>query len=226
MSGIAAVDLYENKLGQPDKALEVLVGLHQRRPLHVAGARAPRRAPPRATGAWARRPRSSRQLMTERDTREGRIEAARLAMAIWRDKLGDADARRGARSRSSCDEAPDDGEALDLVLDHRLRHRLPHADPRPAPRPCWCSARRATRSTPIASRCSPRSPPPRRTPRCGRRRWARWSRSGATTQASPTSSTRSTSGSPARPQIALDAHALAEIADPEDSGPVAGALPR
>src|SRR5204863_531249 len=29
MSGIAAVDLYENKLGDPGKALEVLVGLHR-----------------------------------------------------------------------------------------------------------------------------------------------------------------------------------------------------
>src|SRR6185295_17255521 len=29
MSGIAAVDLFEKKLGQPDKALEVLIALHK-----------------------------------------------------------------------------------------------------------------------------------------------------------------------------------------------------
>ena len=97
MSGIAAVDLYENKLGEPDKALEVLVGAAQGRALHAAGARAPR---PRR-GARRRLGRgddaSSRQLMNERDKREGRIEAARLAMAIWRDKLNAPLPRRGAR---------------------------------------------------------------------------------------------------------------------------------
>ncbi|MFO0756401.1 MAG: tetratricopeptide repeat protein [Byssovorax sp.] len=114
MSGIAAVDLFENKLGQPDQALAVLTSLHR------AGLSTPQvrerlaRVAARA-GAWADATAILEQLMTERDKREGRMEAARLAMNVWRDKLS-APTRALAAVTKLLDESPDDGEALDFVL--------------------------------------------------------------------------------------------------------------
>lgn len=114
MSGVAAVDLYEKKLREPQKALEVLVGMHKvglstlavRERLAAVAARA---------GAWSEATTILEQLMSERDKREGRIEAARLSMAIFRDKLSAADKAEGAVKRL-LDESPDDGEAIDYVL--------------------------------------------------------------------------------------------------------------
>lgn len=118
MSGIAAVDLYENKLGDSMRALEVLVALHaaglSTLPVRERLARAAAK-----TEAWSHATAILEELMQERPTREGRIEAARLAMAIWRDKIGDpARAERAAAKLLS--EAPDDGEALDLALSGKL----------------------------------------------------------------------------------------------------------
>ena len=114
MSGLAAVDIFEKKLGKPQEALEVLVGLHKaglstlavRERLASVAARA---------GAWSEATAILEQLMVERDKREGRIEAARLAMAIWRDKLS-APVKAEAAVRKLLDESPDDGEAIDFVL--------------------------------------------------------------------------------------------------------------
>ncbi len=114
MSGLAAVDIYEKKLQNTTKALEVLVALHGaglstlavRERLASVAARA---------GAWADATGILEQLMNERDKPEGRVEAARLAMAIWRDKL-DAPARAEAAVKKLLDESPDDGEAIDFVL--------------------------------------------------------------------------------------------------------------
>lgn len=114
MSGVAAVDLYEKRLGSPDKALEVLVGMHKaglstlavRERLATVAARA---------GAWGEATAILEQLMNERDKREGRIEAARLSMAIWRDKLSAPMKAEGAVKRL-LDESHDDGEAIDFVL--------------------------------------------------------------------------------------------------------------
>jgi len=122
-AGVAAVDLYENKLGRHDLALDVLVALHQARlttlPVRERLARAAAR-----TGAWSEATSILEELMHERPEREGRIEAARLAMAIHRDRMMSPTAAIGAASKLLA-EAPTDGEALDLVvaLDPAVRER-------------------------------------------------------------------------------------------------------
>ncbi|MBL9028061.1 MAG: hypothetical protein JNL21_38070 [Myxococcales bacterium] len=114
VSGVTACDLYENKLNQPEKALEVLVALHREGlttlPVRERLARAAAR-----TGAWSEATGMLEQLMVERAESEGRVEAARLAMAIWRDKIKEpANAR--AAVKKLLDECPDDPEGLELVL--------------------------------------------------------------------------------------------------------------
>jgi predicted TPR repeat methyltransferase len=114
MSGVAAANFYEKKLNQPQKALEVLLGMHKagisttqvREGLASVAAR---------SGAWAEATGILEQLMNEREKKEGRIEAARLAMAIWRDKLN-APVKAEAAVKRLLDESPDDGEAIDFVL--------------------------------------------------------------------------------------------------------------
>ncbi|GEM_PF-359452 len=122
-AGVAAVDLYENKLGQHDKALEVLLALHQAQlttlPVRERLARAAAR-----TGAWAEATAILEELMHERPTSAGRIEAARLALAIHRDRLMSPSSAVKAAAKL-LEEAPTDGEALELVigLDPQVRER-------------------------------------------------------------------------------------------------------
>jgi hypothetical protein len=115
LSGVAAVDLYENKLNDPAKALEVLIALHQSGlstlPVRERMARAAAKV-----GSWDRATEMLHELMHDRTTAEGRVEAARLAMAIFRDKLHrPLDASHAVAKL--LDEAPDDAEALELVLE-------------------------------------------------------------------------------------------------------------
>ncbi len=113
-AGVAAVDLYENKLDRHDKALEVLVGLHRAKlttlPVRERLARAAGR-----TGAWREATGILEELMMERPEPAGRVEAARLAMAIYRDRLGDANAARNAIGKL-LEEVPGDGEGVDMLL--------------------------------------------------------------------------------------------------------------
>jgi lipopolysaccharide biosynthesis regulator YciM len=113
-AGVAAVDLYENKLNQFDKALEVLLSLHRARistlPVRERLARAAAR-----TGSWQEATAILEELMYERPESEGRIEAARLALAIHRDRLGQPQAAAGAIVKL-LEESPVDGEALDMLL--------------------------------------------------------------------------------------------------------------
>jgi tetratricopeptide (TPR) repeat protein len=113
-AGVAAVDLYENKLGRHDLALDVLLGLHNAKlttlPVRERLARAAAR-----TGSWTEATRILEELMQERPERDGRIEAARLAVAIHRDRLH-APYGAVAAVTKLLDEAPGDGEALDLVI--------------------------------------------------------------------------------------------------------------
>jgi hypothetical protein len=115
MSGVAAVDLYENKLDDTPKALEVLVALHtsglSTLPVRERMARAAAK-----TASWDHATSILEELMKERSTKEGRVEAARLAMAIWRDKLKDP-VRADKAVTKLLDESPEDSEALDLVLE-------------------------------------------------------------------------------------------------------------
>jgi tetratricopeptide repeat protein len=114
MSGIAAVDLYENKLDDAYAALDVLTNLHKAGlgtlPVRERLARAAARAE-----AWDQATEALELLMSERDTSTGRAEAARLSMVIHRDRLNDI---KGAELATAqlLREVPDDGEALDLVL--------------------------------------------------------------------------------------------------------------
>ena len=118
MSGVAAVDIYENKLREIEKALAVLDGLYRSGlstlPVRERLARAAAKAQ-----AWQKASEVLEDLMSERDKAEGRIEAARLAMVIHRDRLGSPGGAAKAVSRLLA-EAPADGEALDLVLSGAL----------------------------------------------------------------------------------------------------------
>ena len=114
MSGIAAVDLYENKLDDHYAALDVLSNLHKSGlgtlPVRERLARAAARSE-----AWDQATEALELLMTERDTSAGRAEAARLSMVIHRDRLNDRAGAERATTQLLREEA-DDAEALDLVL--------------------------------------------------------------------------------------------------------------
>ena len=118
MSGVAAVDLYENKLADPGRALAVLVALHEAKlstlPVRERFAKVATKA-----GAFQAAVTALELLMNERESRDGRVEAARLALVIHRDKLKrPAEARKAVEKLLS--EVPDDGEAIDLLLTREL----------------------------------------------------------------------------------------------------------
>jgi tetratricopeptide (TPR) repeat protein len=112
-AGVAAVDLYENKLSRFDKSLEVLLALHRAGistlPVRERLARAAARG-----GAWAEATAILEELMRERPEPTGRTEAARLAMAIHRDRLGNTQAAAPAIVKL-LEEAPSDPEGLELL---------------------------------------------------------------------------------------------------------------
>lgn len=113
-AGVAAVDLYENKLDRHDLALEVLLGLHHAKlstlPVRERLARSAAR-----TGRWQEATEILEELMRERAERDGRVEAARLALVIHRDRLHNP---RGAvvAATKLLEEAPGDPEAVDLLV--------------------------------------------------------------------------------------------------------------
>lgn len=114
VSGITACEFYDTKLNQPDKALEVLVDL-QNAGLSTLAVRERLARAAAKTGAWNAATEMFETLMNERDTAAGRIEAARLSLAIWRDKLKDSKGAQKA-AQKLLDEAPDDPEAIEIVL--------------------------------------------------------------------------------------------------------------
>lgn len=113
-AGVAAVDLYENKLRRSDRALEVLLCLHEAKlstmPVRERLAKVAAR-----TASWSIATSTLEELMNERPERAGRIEAARLAIAIHRDRLGDARGAATAVAKLLAEE-PTDGEGIDLLL--------------------------------------------------------------------------------------------------------------
>ncbi len=125
-AGVAAVDLYENKLDRFDKSLDVLLALHRAGistlPVRERLARAAARR-----GSWSDATAILEELMRERPDSAGRAEAARLSMAIHRDRLGNPE---GAASAVTCllEEAPSDPEGLDMLrqtsLPSEVRLRL------------------------------------------------------------------------------------------------------
>ncbi len=114
MSGVAAVDIYENKLDDIHSALRVLLGLHSAGlstlPVRERMARVAAKAE-----AWREATTVLEELMAERDSSAGRAEAARLCMTIYRDKLYEPISAERAISRLLT-EIPDDAEALDFLL--------------------------------------------------------------------------------------------------------------
>ena len=113
-AGIAAVDLYENKLGRFDSALEVLLSLHKAKLSNLRVRERLARAAAR-TGSWKEATAILQELMHERPEPDGRIEAARLAMAIHRDRLSSPQDAAPAIVKL-LEEEPGDGEALDMLL--------------------------------------------------------------------------------------------------------------
>ncbi|MFO0666408.1 MAG: hypothetical protein U0174_20805 [Polyangiaceae bacterium] len=113
-AGVTAVDLFENKLGQATRALEVLVALDEAG-LTTLPVRERLAKVAAKVGAWDRAAEVLERLMTERQTTEGQTEAARLAMVIHRDR------RKAAYDATNAvlkvlEALPGDEEALDLLL--------------------------------------------------------------------------------------------------------------
>jgi hypothetical protein len=114
MSGVAAVDIYENKLKLVPRALEVLVTLRESK-LDTPQVRERLARVAAKANAWERAADTFELLMLEREQSAGRAEAARLAMAIRRDRLK-APETASASVAKLLEELPGDGEGLNLVL--------------------------------------------------------------------------------------------------------------
>jgi tetratricopeptide (TPR) repeat protein len=116
VSGMAAVDLCENKLGDHKKAMDVLMTLHttglSTLPVRERLAKAAAK-----NEAWAQATAVLETLMNERENAPGRIQAARLAMVIHRDKIGDP---QGALPSvvKLLSESPADAEAVSFLIDN------------------------------------------------------------------------------------------------------------
>lgn len=217
VSGITACEFYENKLNQPEKALEVLLDL-QKAGLSTLAVRERLAKAAAKTAAWGPATEMFETLMNERDSSAGRIEAARISLAIWRDKLRDPLGAQKA-AQKILDEAPDDTEAIEIILqtsfDEAFRTRM---------------LARGKQHIVDALQRDPIDP----------ERVDLLSRIAATqgdlalrqaTQGVLVALGRGDHGTeealdqldqriPGRPQRALDPQALGEIADPEDAGPV------
>jgi hypothetical protein len=114
-AGLGAADLYEQKLDQHDKALDVLVALDRAGLSDVAIHERVARAAARAQ-AWIPATTYLQKLVQERTSADGRIEAARLVAAIFRDRLDDPNAAVPALV-SILREAPGDLDAVEQILD-------------------------------------------------------------------------------------------------------------
>jgi tetratricopeptide (TPR) repeat protein len=113
-SGLAAVDLLENQLGATSQALQVLLSLH-RAGLSQLSLRERLARSAAKSQAWDDAVIVLEQLMFERITPEERAEAARLALAIHRDRRHDPRSA-GRAARVLLQLLPEDAEALDLAL--------------------------------------------------------------------------------------------------------------
>ncbi len=114
MSGVAAVDLYEKKLKQPELALKVLSKLYADG-LSTIKVRERLASTAAQVGNWEVAVKILERLMTEREHSKGRVEAARLALRIHRDKLEQpANAEKAVTQLLK--EIPDDSEAIETLL--------------------------------------------------------------------------------------------------------------
>lgn len=218
MSAVAAVDLYENKLGDSIRALEVLVGLHEaglsNLPVRERLARAAAK-----TESWRHAASIFEELMNDRPTREGRIEAARLAMALWRDKL-DLPARAERATAKLLSEAPGDDEAIDIVLaspfDPSVKRSLLESSRDVLVRAIAAEPSDADGIARLAAVARALSDLPLRQASLGALVAVGRAEPSADAELSDLDQrVRST------PQVAVDEATIAKIADPEDTGPIA-----
>ncbi len=217
VSGITACDLYENKLGEPEKALEVLVNLHRSGlatlPVRERLARAAAR-----TGAWSEATGMLEQLMNERAEAGGRVEAARLSMAIWRDKVSDPKGAKAAVEKL-LSEIPDDPEALDLVLttpfDGPFRSRVLSRGKASLVESLQKNPVDLERVTLLSKIAEAQQDGALRQTTLGA-----MAALGKLDRSITDELAAIDARLPGKPQTALDRHGLAEIADPADTGPV------
>ena len=115
MSAIAAADLYESKLKQPQLAVSLLLMLTQAGLGTIAVRERLARCAAQAEN-WVLASEVSLGLASDRDERAGRVEAARLSMSICREKLASPTAALPAVQRI-LSEIPADLEAIDFLLE-------------------------------------------------------------------------------------------------------------
>ncbi len=217
VSGITASEFFENKLNQPDKALEVLVDLHKEGLSTLAVRERLARAAAKSS-SWQTAIEMFETLMEERDTPAGRIDAARLSLAIWRDKLKNTAGAQRAAQRI-LEEAPDDVEAIETVMqtnfDETFRMRMLARGKQHLVESLQRDPFDADRVDLLARMAAVQGDPTLRQAAQG-------------VLVALGKSDRSTEDSlaqldqkvPHRPQRALDPQTLAEIADTSDAGPV------
>lgn len=121
MGGIAAVDLYESRLDDLTSALIVLDGLDSAALDTLAVQERLARATAKAE-RWEDAARLLEELTSRRKTSAGRADAARLLLAVYRDKL-----KTPERAHAACEavlaESPTDPEVIDFVLEEGLGER-------------------------------------------------------------------------------------------------------
>ncbi|MFO0614760.1 MAG: hypothetical protein U0414_19390 [Polyangiaceae bacterium] len=218
VSGITAVDIYENKLNEHEKALEVLVNLQKAGlttlPVRERLARAAAR-----TGSWAEATGMFEQLMNERADSAGRVEAARFSMVIWRDKVSEPK-RAQAAVEKLLDEVPDDAEALDLVLgtsfDAAFRSRALGRGKAKLIETLQRDPVDLERVSLLSRIAQAQQDPGLRQATLGA-----MAALGKADRAILDELAALDAKLPGKPQVVLDARALSEIADPDDQGPVA-----
>lgn len=218
VSGITAVDIYESKLNEHDKALEVLVNLQKAGlttlPVRERLARAAAR-----TGSWSDATGMFEQLMNERTDSAGRVEAARFSMVIWRDKVSEPKKAQAAAAKL-LEEVPDDPEALALVLatgfDSGFRGSALERGKATLISTLQRNPVDLERVTLLAKIASDQQDTALRQTALGA-----MAALGKADRAVLEELATLDAKLPGKPQVVLDARALSEIADPEDHGPVA-----
>jgi tetratricopeptide (TPR) repeat protein len=122
LSGLTAADLAARRLDDPARALEILRHLCASGIANVDVRERLVRLCVRLE-QWSLALENLNELMLERADTEGRIAAARMAIAIHRDRLSDPAGASDAVQRL-LREAPEDPEALDFVLSGALPEEL------------------------------------------------------------------------------------------------------
>jgi len=116
VSGMTAVDLCENRLRNHKKAMEVLMVLHttglSNMPVRERLAKSAVK-----NEAWAMATDVLNVLMNERDSASGRVDAARLAMGIHRDRTREPQKAMLAVAKL-LSESPADAEAINFLIDN------------------------------------------------------------------------------------------------------------